>query len=106
MPSITFITADGRSHTLEIANGVSLMQAAVNSGIEGIDGTCGGSATCATCQVHVAAEWIDRLAAPSVDETSMLEFVVGRDESSRLSCQILLKEDLNGLVVRVPAAQG
>jgi 2Fe-2S ferredoxin len=105
MPSITFITADDQTHTVEIANGVSVMQGAISAGIEGIDADCGGSATCATCHVHVAREWIERLPAPSVDETSMLEFALNPDEGSRLSCQILVKDDLDGLVVRVPPTQ-
>ena len=105
MPSVTFITADGRSRTVEIANGLSVMQGAVSAGIDGIDAACGGSAACATCQVYVAPDWIDRLPSPADDESSMLEFAVDRNQSSRLSCQIRVKDDLNGLVVRVPATQ-
>ena len=105
MPSITFITADDQTHTLEIANGVSVMQGAISAGIEGIDADCGGSATCATCHVHVAREWIERLAAPSENETSMLEFALNADECSRLSCQIVVKDGLDGLVVRIPLTQ-
>jgi 2Fe-2S ferredoxin len=105
MPTITYITVDGQPHTLEVTNGVSVMQGAVNGGIEGIDADCGGSATCATCHVHVAREWIKRLPALSENESSMLEFAVDADESSRLSCQIVVNDDLNGLVVRMPATQ-
>ena len=105
MSSITFITTDGQSHTLEIANGVSVMQGAVNAGVEGIEADCGGSAACATCHVYVAEEWMERLPAPSENEGSMLEFVVNPDESSRLSCQITVKDELNGLVVRIPPTQ-
>jgi ferredoxin, 2Fe-2S len=105
MSSITFITADGRSHTLEIANGTSVMQGAVNAGVEGIEADCGGSAACATCHVYVAREWMERLPTPSVNEASMLGFVINPDECSRLSCQITAKDDLNGLVVRIPPTQ-
>jgi 2Fe-2S ferredoxin len=103
--SITFITTDGQAHNLEIANGVSVMRGAVNAGIEGIEADCGGSAACATCHVYVTREWMERLPAPSENEATMLEFVVNPDESSRLSCQITVKEELNGLVVRIPPTQ-
>jgi ferredoxin, 2Fe-2S len=105
MATITYITVDGQAHTLEVAKGVSVMQGAVNGGIGGIDADCGGSAACATCHVHVAREWIKRLPTRSENESSMLEFAVDADESSRLSCQIVVNDDLNGLVVRVPATQ-
>jgi 2Fe-2S ferredoxin len=105
MSSITFITTDGQAHNLEIANGVSVMRGAVTAGIEGIEADCGGSAACATCHVYVAKEWMERLPAPSESEASMLEFVVNPDESSRLSCQITVKDELNGLVVRIPPTQ-
>lgn len=105
MSSITFITTDGQPHTLEIGNGVSVMRGAVNAGIEGIEADCGGSAACATCHVYVAREWMERLPAPSVNEASMLEFVVNQDETSRLSCQITVEHELNGLVVRIPPTQ-
>jgi 2Fe-2S ferredoxin len=105
MSSITFITTDGQTHNLEIANGVSVMRGAVNAGIEGIEADCGGSAACATCHVYVAREWMERLPAPSENEATMLEFVVNPDESSRLSCQITVKDELNGLVVRIPSTQ-
>jgi 2Fe-2S ferredoxin len=105
MSSITFITTGGQRHTLEIAHGVSVMQGAVSAGIEGIDADCGGSAACATCHVYVAKEWMERLPAPSLNEASMLQFVVNPDKCSRLSCQIVVKDDLDGLVVRIPPAQ-
>ena len=105
MSSIIFVTADGQTHTLEIANGVSVMQGAVNAGIEGIEADCGGSAACATCHVYVAREWLERLPAPSESEAGMLPYVVNPNESSRLSCQITVKDELNGLVVRIPPTQ-
>jgi 2Fe-2S ferredoxin len=105
MPFITYITADAQPHTLEVDSGLSVMQGAVNNGIEGIDADCGGSAACATCHVHVAREWIQRLPAPSDDERSMLELTVDVDESSRLSCQIKVNDSVTGLVVHIPAKQ-
>jgi 2Fe-2S ferredoxin len=105
MSSITFIATDGQTHTLNVASGVSVMQGAVSAGVEGIDADCGGAAACATCHVYVAREWIERLPTPSMNEASMLEFVVNPEEASRLSCQIIVKDDMDGLVVRIPPTQ-
>jgi len=105
MSSITFIATDGQTHTLDVASGVSVMQGAVSAGVEGIDADCGGAAACATCHVYIAREWIERLPTPSMNEASMLEFVVNPEESSRLSCQIIVKDDMDGLVVRIPPTQ-
>jgi len=105
MTSVTFIVTNDQIHTLDIANGMSVMQGAVRAGIEGIDAACRGAAVCATCHVYVAKEWIGRLPTPSTYEARTLDFVVDPDETSRLSCQILVKDDLDGLVVRVPPAQ-
>jgi 2Fe-2S ferredoxin len=105
MTSVTFIVTNGQTRTLDISSGVSLMQAAVRAGIEGIEAACGGAAVCATCHVYVAKEWIERLPTPSTNEARTLDFVVDPDEASRLSCQIFVKDDLDGLVVRVPPTQ-
>jgi 2Fe-2S ferredoxin len=105
MTSITLILTDGQTRTLDIDNGVSVMQGAVRAGIEGIEADCGGAAACATCHVYVAREWIERLPKPSMNEAGMLEFVVDPDETSRLSCQIIVQNELDGLVVRVPPTQ-
>jgi ferredoxin, 2Fe-2S len=105
MTSVTFIVADGESLTLDIASGVSVMQAATRAGIRGIEAICGGAAVCATCHVYVAEEWLGRLAVPSMNEAKALDCVVDPDESSRLACQIVVHDNLDGLVVRVPLTQ-
>ena len=74
-------------------------------GIDGIDADCGGQLSCATCHVHVDAEWLASLVPPTGDEDDLLEFAVGRDERSRLSCQIIISPELDGLVLHVPETQ-
>jgi 2Fe-2S ferredoxin len=105
MTSVTFVMTNGQARTVDIASGMSVMQGAVRAGIEGIDAICSGAAVCATCHVYVAKEWIGRLTAPSTNETRTLDCTVDPDETSRLSCQILVNDDLDGLVVRVPSTQ-
>ena len=98
--------ADGSVQTLQARVGRSLMQEAVNAGVEAIAADCGGSLTCATCHVFVGAEWAARLPAPTADERSMLEMTAApREPGSRLSCQITLAPTLDGLRVRLPATQ-
>lgn len=102
----TLTAADGRLHTVEARPGRSLMQAAVDAGVEGIAADCGGCLTCATCHVVVAAEWAAKLPPPSADERSMLEMTASPAEpTSRLSCQITLTPALDGLAVRLPPTQ-
>ena len=105
MPKITYITADGTQATVDATRGLSVMQTAVNNGIAGIVAECGGACSCATCHVHVDPSWYDRLPAPQGIEQEMLEFAVGRDETSRLSCQIKITDELDGLIVHTPASQ-
>ncbi len=105
MTKVNFIGPDGESRAIEINDGVSAMEGAVMSGIDGIDADCGGQLSCATCHVHVDADWLARLAPPSGDEDDLLGFAVGRDERSRLSCQIIIAPELDGLVLHVPETQ-
>jgi 2Fe-2S ferredoxin len=106
MPDITLVTADGQVHAFEAPDGVALMAAATGAGVPGIVAECGGQLRCATCHVIVDAAWIERLPRPSADEQAMLELTaVPREAGSRLSCQIRLTPDLQGLVVQVPERQ-
>lgn len=105
MVRVNFVQADGSEHALDLSEGTSVMEGAVKGGIDGIDADCGGAVSCATCHVHVPAEWYARLAPPSHDESDMLGFAVEADETSRLSCQIVLSPELDGLVVQIPATQ-
>ena len=104
--TLHLIEAGGREHAIQGRSGKSLMQAAVDAGIDGIAADCGGSLTCATCHVFVDAEWAARLPPPQSDESDMLEMTATpREAGSRLSCQIELRPELDGLRVRLPAQQ-
>lgn len=106
MPDITLITADGQVHAFEAPEGVSLMAAATGAGVPGIVAECGGQLRCATCHVIVDPAWAGRLPPPSADEQAMLELTAApRQPASRLSCQVMLTADLQGLQVLVPASQ-
>ncbi|MBS1844507.1 MAG: (2Fe-2S)-binding protein [Actinobacteria bacterium] len=106
MPRVSFIDADGSETTATAASGQSLMEAAIANGIDGIVAECGGNMMCATCHVYVDEPWADRLPPRSPVEDEMLgETVCPRRAGSRLSCQIRVDEDLDGLVVELPEAQ-
>lgn len=105
MPRVTFIAHDGTRHAVDAAAGESLMRAAVDNGVPGIDADCGGMCACATCHVFVEPEWVQRLAAPSQQEEEMLNFTAERRASSRLACQIPVVEALDGLTVTMPEGQ-
>ena len=105
MPSITFISHDGVEQEVHVAPGTSLMHAAVDNGVSGILADCGGACSCATCHCYVDEAWLDKVHAADVLEQQMLEFVTDCESNSRLSCQIEIKDELDGLVVRLPASQ-
>lgn len=105
MVHVTFIDHAGVERRVDVPEGRSVMEAAVNNRIPGIDGDCGGAGACATCHVYVAPEWLERLPEAQQLERNMLKFALDREANSRLSCQIKLTPDLDGLVVRTPASQ-
>lgn len=110
MPTIHVILPEKNgqqaTQSLVCKNGQSLMQAAVDAGLSGVAADCGGLLTCATCHVFVQAPWLERLPPASADETSMLEFTASpRQPGSRLSCQITLSEELDGMTVALPPSQ-
>ncbi len=105
MIRITFIEHDGTERTVEGVAGNSLMLTAVSSKLPGIDADCGGCCSCATCHVFVNEDWLDRLPPMEEDEDDMLDMTDGRRDNSRLSCQINLSEELDGLVVTTPEFQ-
>ena len=106
MVHIRFMAADGSVQDLQAAPGQSIMKAAIENNIRGLEGDCGGTLTCATCHVIVDPAWAKQLQPPSVDEIDMLDYAASPVESeSRLSCQVQLTPELNGLVVRLPAKQ-
>lgn len=105
MPKVTFIEHDGTRHDVQATTGLSLMRAAVDNGVPGIDADCGGECACATCHVYVEADWFDRTGERSEMERSMLSFAAVTQDNSRLSCQIQITEALDGLVVSLPEGQ-
>ncbi len=102
---VTYIEDTGKSHTVEVAEGWSLMEGAVKHLVPGIDADCGGACACATCQVYVAPEWQDKLPPKGEMEDTMLDFAPDTRPSSRLSCQIRMSPALDGIVLNLPKSQ-
>jgi ferredoxin, 2Fe-2S len=102
MPLITFVEADGTRREVEAQNGATLMEMAIRNGVRGIVAEC----ACATCHVYVEEEWFGVTGGPSSMEEDMLDFAFDVHETSRLSCQIKIRDELDGLVVNVPSRQG
>ncbi len=105
MPKVTYIEFDGTEHQVDVASGLSVMEGAVKNMVPGIDADCGGACACATCHVYVDPEWKDKTGEPNEMETSMLDFAEEVKDNSRLSCQIKMSDDLDGLTVRLPESQ-
>jgi ferredoxin, 2Fe-2S len=107
MPQVTYIAQDGSSQIIELPSGENVMHGALFNGVEGIVGECGGALACATCHCYVDEAWADKVGGPaSQDEKDMLENVASEVRAnSRLSCQIVVSEELDGLIVRTPEAQ-
>ena len=105
MPRITFIQFDGTERVIDAENGASVMNVAIDNLIVGIDADCGDECSCATCHVLVSPEWINVVGQPSEREDSMLDLNPDREENSRLSCQIEVRDELDGLVVHLPEFQ-
>ncbi len=103
MPKMTFIERDGTPREVDAPVGLSVLEVAHKHGID-IEGACEGSLACSTCHVIVDQEWFRKLKSPSEDEEDMLDLAFGLEKTSRLGCQIVISESLDGLVVRLPAA--
>jgi 2Fe-2S ferredoxin len=106
MTKITFVTPSGERIETEAENGSTVMETAIMNAVPGIVAECGGACTCATCHVYVDDEWRESVGGPSMMEEDMLDFAFDVKDSSRLSCQIKVKDNLDGLVVHVPTRQG
>jgi ferredoxin, 2Fe-2S len=106
MVKITYIDAEGTARTVEAEEGATVMETAVRNGIPGIDAECGGACACATCHVYVADAWKEAVGEPEPMEEDMLDFAFDVRPNSRLSCQIRVKPELDGLVVHTPVKQG
>ena len=105
MPKITYITHDNHTHTIEVQNGLTVMEGAVQNDIPGIDADCGGGMACATCHVYVKEDWYDKLPKKEMGEDDMLDQAYEPNSKSRLSCQISVSDDLDGLEVHMPEKQ-
>ncbi len=105
MPKITYIEHDGTEHSVDVASGLSVMEGAIKNSVPGIDADCGGACACATCHVYVDPAWVDKTGSREDMEETMLEFAVEVEDTSRLSCQIQVTDELDGLIVRLPQSQ-
>lgn len=105
MPKITYVTHDGKSHEVDAQVGATVMEAAIKNSIPGIEAECGGACACATCHVYVDAAWQDKVGGPEIMEEDMLDFAFEPKTGSRLSCQVKLTAELDGLVVTIPERQ-
>lgn len=105
MTTVNFILADGSLHAVDADDGDVVMRVAVRNGFSGILAECGGACSCATCHIHIDPSWVDKLPPKDELETEMLDFAEGVDETSRLSCQIKITPQLDGLIVHVPESQ-
>ena len=105
MAKITYIEHSGKSHTIQVQNGLTVMEGAVQNNISGIDDDCGGSMACATCHVYVKKEWFNKLPKKEDGEEDMLDMAYEPNKFSRLSCQLTVSDELEGLVVKLPVKQ-
>lgn len=105
MSQVTYIDKDEKQYVVDVENGTNLMQAAVDNMVPGILGDCGGFCACATCHVYVAPEWIDKSGERSETEEDLLDGVEDLRPTSRLSCQIIMSDELDGIVITLPESQ-
>jgi 2Fe-2S ferredoxin len=105
MPKITYVDSSGTERTVEGKNGMTVMETAIKHNVPGIDADCGGACACATCHVYVDPAFAEKVGKPSAMEQSMLDFAENVKENSRLSCQIKIRDDLDGLKVTTPESQ-
>ena len=106
MPKIMYIEHNNKSHEIEVSNGLSVMEGAVQNNIPGIDADCGGSCACATCHVYVDEKWFNKLPKKESAEEDMLDMAYEPSKFSRLTCQITVTDELDGMVVKMPSKQG
>lgn len=105
MGKVTYIQPDGSSKEIEVENGATIMEGAVQNDVSGIDADCGGACACATCHVYIDGAWCDKVGKPNDMEEGMLDFATSVKDDSRLSCQITMSDELDGLIVRLPDKQ-
>ena len=105
MPKITYLEKNGKSYTIDVSNGLTVMEGAIQNDIPGIDADCGGGMACATCHVYVKEEWLGKLPAKEDGEEDMLDMAFEPKNNSRLSCQLIVSDELDGLEVNIPSKQ-
>jgi 2Fe-2S ferredoxin len=105
MPKITYKDKDGNSKIIEVENGLSVMEGAIQNDIPGIDADCGGAMACATCHVYVEEKWFDKLSKAEDAEEDMIDMANEPKKNSRLSCQLIVTDELDGLIVTTPEKQ-
>ena len=105
MPKITYIDSTGNQKTIDVAIGLSVMEGAIQNNIPGIDADCGGGMACATCHVYVKEEWFNKLPKAEDAEQDMIDMAFEPKKNSRLSCQLIVSEEVDGLVVTTPSKQ-
>ena len=106
MPKITYKTPDDKTHIIDVQNGLTVMEGAIQNDIPGIDADCGGGMSCATCHVYINEEWLGKLPVKEDSEEDMLDMAFEPKKNSRLSCQLIVSDTLDGLVVKIPSEQG
>ena len=105
MAKITYISHSGKKNTVDVAIGLSVMEGAIQNNIEGLDADCGGSMACATCHVYVAENWMNKIEKIQDSEQDMLDMAYEPKKNSRLSCQIIISDELDGLEISTPVKQ-
>lgn len=105
MAKLTYLASDGTKFEIDAANGTTVMENAVKNAVPGIEAECGGACACATCHVYVDEAWVEKTGAPEAMEEDMLDFAFDVQPNSRLSCQIKVTDDLDGLIIKVPERQ-
>ena len=105
MTKITYITHDSKTHEIDVQNGLTVMEGAVQNDIPGIDADCGGGMACATCHVYVKEDWFNKLLKIEDGEEDMLDMAFEPKKNSRLSCELIVSDDLEGLTVDIPSKQ-
>ena len=105
MPKITYVDCKGSSKTIDVENGLTVMEGAIQNDIPDIDADCGGSMACATCHVYVEEKWLDKIPKAEEAEVDMIDMAFEPKKNSRLSCQLIVSEELDGLIVTTPEKQ-
>jgi len=105
MPKITYIDNQGSSKIIDVENGLTVMEGAIQNDIPGIDADCGGSMACATCHVYVEEKWLDKIPKAEEAEVDMIDMAFEPKKNSRLSCQLIVSDELDGLIVTTPEKQ-